>query len=676
MSSSTEHVGRVVGGRYRLLTPIGSGASSQVFAAVDSRLGRRVAVKVLHPTLAGDGSFLARFRAEARLAASLDHHNVMRVFDWGEDDSGAYLVLELLPGGSLRALLDRSGPLSHAQVARIGAEAAAGLAFAHRRGIVHRDVKPGNILFDGEGHLRIGDFGVARVLGGGPEADPSGLVFGTARYASPEQAMGAALDDRTDVYSLALVLYEALTGRVPFAGDSVQATLQGRIGVTLPPAPELGPLAPILAEATIPEAFARLDAAGLQSELETLARQLPAPEPLRLVRIELGGTVAELADRDLTQLEPGHPSYRETVAFPTIDRPATEPLPTSPPPQAGASSQAGPEVQAGPDLQAGPVSQAGPELQAGPDVRAAPSARRARRWSRRRVLVLSLAAVLLLGGTAGAIAISVVHGIYAHVVPNLVGEDLVTAREQMAGQGLQLRQLPPSYNPTVAVGRIIKQSQLAGHHDRAGAVVYVTVSLGPQPVPVPGVTGAGQSAASQTITAAHLVPVIQLAYSDVVGRGKVISQFPTSSGPPQPPGSKVYLRVSRGPQPRPVPTVTGLPLQGAESALHAAQLRWHIEPPGQYSTTVPEGDVISESPPKGTVVGRWTAVNLVVSLGMPYVTVPPVRGLAVKTAEARLTAAGLHWSVYGPSFGHTVLYSTPRQGQQARMGATVTLYVG
>ncbi len=236
MSSITEQVGRVVGGRYRLLAPIGAGASSQVFAAVDTRLGRRVAVKVLHPMLASDGSFLRRFRAEARLAASLDHPHVMRVFDWGEEEGGPYLVLELLTGGSLRGLLDTGARLSHAQVASLGSEAAAGMAYAHRRGIIHRDIKPGNLLFDDEGHLRIADFGVARAIAEAALTEPLGAIFGTARYASPEQANGSALDDRTDVYSLALVLYEALTGRVPFAADTVSGTLMARVDSTLPPA--------------------------------------------------------------------------------------------------------------------------------------------------------------------------------------------------------------------------------------------------------------------------------------------------------------------------------------------------------------------------------------------------------------------------------------------------------
>jgi serine/threonine protein kinase/beta-lactam-binding protein with PASTA domain len=300
MTTIAEQVGRVVGGRYRLLAPVGAGASSQVFAASDTRLDRRVAVKVLHPMLATDRVFLRRFSAEARLAASLDHPSIMRVFDWGEEAEGPYLVLEFLGGGSLRALLDTGVLLNHAQAARIGAEAAAGLAYAHRRGIVHRDIKPGNLIFDEEGRLRIADFGVARALAESAMTEPMGAIFGTARYASPEQAEGRALDDRSDVYSLALVLYEALTGRVPFTGDTIASTLMSRVGATLPIAPELGPLAPILAQAAISEPLARLDAVAMSSDLELLVRDLPQPEPLPLVRAQIDPRAAIRRDRDPT----------------------------------------------------------------------------------------------------------------------------------------------------------------------------------------------------------------------------------------------------------------------------------------------------------------------------------------------------------------------------------------
>ena len=197
-------VGRVLGQRYRIVAPIGMGASAQVFLADDARLRRRVAVKMLHEALAGDADFLRRFRAEARSAAALSHPNVVAVYDWG-DDEVAFIVTEYLAGGSLRALLDSGELLSPGQALLVGLEAARALDYAHRRGFVHRDIKPANLLFGEEGRLRVADFGLARALAEAAWTEPQGAVLGTARYASPELATGEQLTGKADVYSLALV---------------------------------------------------------------------------------------------------------------------------------------------------------------------------------------------------------------------------------------------------------------------------------------------------------------------------------------------------------------------------------------------------------------------------------------------------------------------------------------
>jgi serine/threonine protein kinase len=183
-STGNDLAGRVLADRYRLLVPIGTGASGRVYAAEDIRLRRRVAVKVLHSALAEDVGFLRRFRAEAQVAASLHHPNIMAVYDWGEDEQ-PFMVVELLEGGSLRAMLDRGNLLTTAQAARIGRDVADALDYAHSRGIVHRDVKPANLLFDEHGRVRIADFGLARALAEASWTEPAGAVFGTARYASP-----------------------------------------------------------------------------------------------------------------------------------------------------------------------------------------------------------------------------------------------------------------------------------------------------------------------------------------------------------------------------------------------------------------------------------------------------------------------------------------------------------
>ncbi|HTW06536.1 MAG TPA: protein kinase, partial [Acidimicrobiales bacterium] len=199
-------MGRVVGGRYRLLRPVGSGGSAHVYVAEDVRLRRRVALKVLHPALAQDRSFQRRFQAEAQTIAGLRHPGIVRVYDWGDDGDDAYLAMELLEGGSLRGLLDTGYRLSPSQVAALGLDIAAALAYAHARGLVHRDIKPANLLFDEESHASVADFGIARALAEASWTEPMGALVGTARYAAPEQLQGVTLDGKADVYALALVL--------------------------------------------------------------------------------------------------------------------------------------------------------------------------------------------------------------------------------------------------------------------------------------------------------------------------------------------------------------------------------------------------------------------------------------------------------------------------------------
>ncbi len=304
MPQISDSIGRVLGKRYRLLSALGTGASAHVYLAEDVSLQRHVAVKVLQPGLATDEAFLKRFRAEARSVASLNHPHVLRVFDWGDDTDGPYLVLEYLGGGSLRDLLDRDIRLSLSQAAQLGTEVAQGLAYAHLRGLVHRDIKPANLLFDEEGRVRVADFGVARALAEAAWTEPAGAMIGTARYISPEAAEGKSVDGRADVYSLALVLYESVTGVVPFVTDTTMGTLAARIGQPLPHHALLGPLDDVLARAAAPDVASRLDAAGLAARLGALAAALPTPSALPLImpKLEASAPIAGFRAPGVTEL--------------------------------------------------------------------------------------------------------------------------------------------------------------------------------------------------------------------------------------------------------------------------------------------------------------------------------------------------------------------------------------
>jgi len=278
----TDQVGRVLGDRYRIIAPIGAGASALVFLADDVVLKRQVAVKLLHEGLTADQRFLERFRSEAQTTASLNHQHLVAVYDWGFDDV-PYLVTEYLAGGSLQTILDQGVNLTRSQALLVGLEASRALEYAHRRGLIHRDIKPSNLLFDEDGRLRIADFGLARALAEASITEPIGAVLGSARYASPEQARGEQVDGKSDIYSLALVLIEAVTGTLPFASDTVVGTLMGRIDnpVTVPE--EMGPLHAPLSRAGVVDPTKRPDAGDFATSILATAELLPRPEPLPLV---------------------------------------------------------------------------------------------------------------------------------------------------------------------------------------------------------------------------------------------------------------------------------------------------------------------------------------------------------------------------------------------------------
>ncbi|HUZ19726.1 MAG TPA: PASTA domain-containing protein [Acidimicrobiales bacterium] len=688
MTTITDQIGRVLAGRYRLDAGLGTGASAHVYAAYDTRLHRRVAVKLLHPGLNSDRAFLRRFRAEAQAVAALNHPNLVRVFDWGEEEDGPFLVLEYLAGGSLRDLLDSGARLSPAQAAAVGARAAHGLAYAHRRGLVHRDVKPANLLFDEDGGVRVADFGLARALAEAAWTEPAGAVLGTARYASPEQAEGRALDDRSDVYSLALVLFESVTGRVPFSGETTFATLMARVGAVLPPAPELGPLSPILAQAAIGEPLARLGAAELATDLELAARSLPAPERLPLApRVVLPEPVRpreEGAPRasDGSAHVAGGRSARVAASPPatpteegrddlTIPWPSATPHGAAPPggdvrrsPRGGWDAYFEDDEGDGEAFAAAPT-----EDDRAPDRRAGRPPRRSRPVLRR--LLVALVVVLALLAGAGAVVRFVVFG---HTIPRLVGKGLADARAETATDGMQLRVTGRVYSGAVAAGDVLSQSPAPGKAVRAGVVVAVVVSEGHAPVQVPSVAGTTKAAASAALGAVHLRASEVAVYSETVPAGSVVSATPSSGSASY--GATVRLKVSEGPRPRTIPELApGATWASAGAALTAERLV-PVEALA-YSDAVAAGEVISTAPAEGARgIPVGTKVTVTVSRGPRLVSVPQVVNDPISQAIALLQQHGLDVTEQvGPPFATHATTTDPPAGARVRPGSAVTLYV-
>lgn len=664
-----DHLGRVLGGRYRLLAPIGTGASAHVFLADDVRLRRRVAVKILHPALADDEAFLRRFRAEARAAAALNHPHVMAVFDWGEEADGPYLVSEYLGGGSLRAILDRGKVLSPSQALAVGLEAAKALAYAHGRGLVHRDIKPANLLFDEEGRLRIADFGLARALAEAAWTEPVGAVLGTARYASPEQVQGVPVDGKADVYSLAVVLVEAVTGRVPFAAETTVATLVSRLDRPLEAPPELGPLGPVVARAGRPDPKERLDAVSFAAALQAVARELPAPAPLTLVG------PAAFDENHLAALE-GDPTDLGTVPKPT-DGPAPVPVPFA---DAGATQVTSPVAGA-------PADPAPTHVMDKLEVRSGRKAEQAevtavlmskKAGRRRRWPWIVLVVLALLGGGGGGTYLLIGEQVPSHPLPNVVSRERGDAEGVLRAAKWEVvvdEQFIDGTQPGVVTDQVPKAGNDAQGKPitlKEGKQVRLVVSKGPPPTPVPDLSNMTEAGARAEIEkVGHVVGQVEKPYDERVEAGIVLSWSRKGESPPK--GATIDLVVSAGPEPRVIPTLFGLTYEQAVAALEAKGLKAVRGPDKFVEDDDQKGKVILAAPGQGNSVARGATVTLTVSKGRPEV--PNLNGSTREEAVTKLAAQGLTLgSVFGPS-GGKVFLSTPGSGTKVKPGSSVDVFI-
>ena len=595
--------GRVLAGRYLLHGAIGTGASGRVYVADDQRLRRRVAVKVLHAALADDAAFLRRFRAEAQLAASLHHSNIVTVFDWGEDDV-PFMVLELLEGGSLRSMLDQGTRLTVAQAARVGRDVASALEYAHARDVLHRDVKPANLLFDEHGIVRVADFGLARALAEASWTEPAGGMLGTARYASPEQAMGLQLDARSDLYALALVLVESVTGQVPFASDTTIGMLTARTQKALRAPEELGPLAVVIDRAGRLQPEERYpDAGTMRQALADAGETLPPPSALVL---------AGMSD----QADP-HPTRVATaVPSPLFDQDATEVL-TAPP-------------------------------------IVKPPSRTNRPTGQRRLVPWVVGIVLLATVALAASAFARVGGATAISVPGLVGRTEASAVAMAKHDGLTARVTGHQAAPDPA-GVVVDQSPNPGSFT-SGRTVHLTLSSGPARVAVPAIRGQPWSTVQNQLDSvgfAYGKPTLQ--YSAIYPKGDVISVTP-NAGVLVAPDALLTVVLSNGRQPIQVPDLSGKSYTDAANALVALHLK-PVHGLDTFSNTIPKNKVVKTLPAAGQPAPYGSTVRIALSRGPIMVTVPNVEGLSFGEASARLGAAGLQFSVNGHVRGGDVVVS-------------------
>lgn len=663
-------VGCVLGDRYRVLAPIGAGASARVYVADDVVLRRRVAVKVLHTALAQDAAFLRRFREEAQASSSLNHPNVLGVYDWGQDEV-VFLVSEYLAGGSLRSVLDTAGVLSPGQGLLVALETARGLDSAHTRGLVHGDIKPANLLFGSDRRLRIADFGLAPALAEAGRTDPDRSLAGAVRYAAPEQARTGRLGPACDVYSLALVINEAVSGELPLVADSATATLAARATRPLEPHRDLGPIQGIVRRAGALDPADRPTASQLVAELTIAAGGMPRPDPLPLARPRFDADLPT-ADQTGRQASTEQTEQRRAAVDDGLVRGAVHGDPT---PARGTAAAAVGGTAVGGTVVGGTVvggTAVGGTVVGGTvvggDATPAATDRSPPRWFTLILTLLVLGAAVVGGAVLWRQTRSPTHA-----VPNLVGTSFAEAQTTAAEFGWSPVTIDVRRDGTVA-GEVVATDPGAGVELAEGETLLLSVSLGEVLVPVPDLAGLTIVEAQVQLSARRLgLGDVEVVDSEDLAEGVVLEALVAVGVNEVEPGSEVDLLVSGGPADRTVPPVPeSRSLAEAEELLRSLRLVPVTAQDRRPSDLVPEGGVVSFDPAAGSVRPVGSEIVIVISDGPAPRPVPEVLELSVAEATRMLEGLGFVVSVQGDPDSR-VLETLPRSGSVEEYGATVVI---
>ena len=610
--------------RYRLNAHLARGGMADVYAASDEVLGRKVAVKMLHANYATDEAFIQRFRREAQAAANLTHPNIVSIFDTGKDNGHYFIVMELVEGQTLRDVLRSDGPLLPRRAAEIASEVAAALAVAARGGLAHRDVKPGNILLTETGSVKVTDFGIARAWDDSEELTRTGAVIGTATYFSPEQAQGQTADGRSDLYALGVVLFEMLTGRPPFSGETPVSVAYQHVSeaATVP-------------SATNPDVPPELDAIVMRALQKRPDDRYQSADEMRsdLLRFLSGqpvGAVAVAGSEAATRLV------------------APTPPPTVPPDEA--YRQMMPPI---------------PE--------------RRTPWS----IVIGSIILLVVVLVAGLYLLDGLRGQDAQnelvEMPNLIGATEAQAIEEL--QDLDLRfVLSRRPSDEFEEGTVASSDPASGVLVDPTDSVTLVVSSGAETFTVPNVEGRDVTAASEALAEADFIVTIESITDDEIVANQVISQNPPA-GTNHPPGTEITLVVSAGPEQVVLSDYTGFFAIDALAALSNLGVQTVVE--REFHDTIPEGEVIRTDPPALAIVPKNAVVTLVVSLGVEPVAVPSLVGNTEAEARNALNALGLALALGEPievaaESGQEgiVLEQQPPATVLVEPGTTITVRIG
>jgi eukaryotic-like serine/threonine-protein kinase len=576
-------VDRLLDGRYAVESRLARGGMASVYLATDTRLDRRVAVKVMHPGLAEDPDFVARFNREARASARLSHPDIVAVYDQGEDDGQAFLVMEYVPGATLRAVLRDRGRLSPDEALAVMDHVLAALAAAHDAGLVHRDVKPENVLVTADGRVKVADFGLARAIAGHHLTAADGALLGSPAYLAPEQVRDGTADARTDVYAAGIMLFELLTGRPPYAGEHAVAIANQRLSEDVPPPSSVASGIPAELDALVLAATAR-QPDDRPSDARELHRSLVAVRN----RLGLHGAVPGLPAAATTTLSTAALSEAAQHTL-VVDRPDDVDEPGKP--------------------------------------------RKRKRRRRRGLIALAIVVVLALLAAGAGWYLAMARYTKTPSVLDLPRDAAVAKLRHL---GLKTHWLAPVFSSTVTSGLVAVEQPDPGRQVRAGATVSLALSLGADHVPsLRRLTVAEATAALRN--AQLKVGDTTRDYSSTIAAGRIISSNP-AAGAEITPGTAVSLVVSKGPAPVTVPDVHGKKIGDATSILDSLGLQ--VTTTETFDDKVPVGIVISSSPGPGTSLRKGDTVNLVVSKGPQLFPVPDVTGMKIDRAIQVIERAG------------------------------------
>ncbi len=683
----------VLNGRYELHRRIARGGMADVFLAKDQLLDRPVAVKVLFPQFAAEESFVARFRREAQAAANLNHPNIVAVYDWGEHEDTYFIVMEYVEGQTLAELISSQGHLAPDVAADVAIEVSSALGFAHRNGTVHRDVKPGNIMINQSGQVKVADFGIARAFGGGDdELTQTGSVMGTASYFSPEQAQGKPVDPRSDLYSLGVVLFEMLTGEPPFVGQTPVAIAFKHVQETAPRVLNRNPSVPPELDAVVDRLLHKNPAERYPAadELRADLRRFRSGQPLEGINGATQAAAFGAAQAAVT----GDTTMMASQAPPQ----AQAPPPVASTPDSTVAMPAGPSTAAMPTQgqdtgrsravidtsRAVPASAAVSQEEPVEEYYEAPS--------RTGVFVIMLA--LLLAGLvvlilyiSSTLSAADDEGdadeplVATEVIPNVVGKTSADAQVDLRVAGFQVVE-ELQENPDVEPNIVFAQDPPANAEAEPDSVITIFVSKAAETERVPRLDGLPEEQARDRLVELGLTVDFKREASEVVEEGFVIRTEPGENAEVNK-GSQVVLIISTGPDQVEVPLLAGLDEPTANATL--ANLNFSsVETRLEGSGVVPIGQVIRSEPPAGQLASVDDNVIVFVSSGPAQVQVPRVIGLSREAAEAQLTGGDLQLVVQfqeqpltpGDQGIGLVLNTNPGPDSVVLQGSTIIVLVG